>query len=95
MERLPSIIPSNERGVRALKTVGAAARSSLGGEMAEEVEEDEQDASANPPLPVSEAMKRLDMAAERGDVDAWVQILRRQLDAERRRDVEKRRGVHN
>lgn len=103
-EKLTQMVPSSERGAHALGGVGAAARRTLGGELAVDDDDDngmggkdeQRKPRASPPaapdpMPVDEALAALDAAAERGDAMAWAATLRQQLDAERAHDLAERR----
>lgn len=65
-------------------------RSSLDGED-DVIPEQYAEGDPGAPLPIHEALQALDDAASRGEASTWIEILSRQLNAEREQDLEQRR----
>ena len=108
IERLTSIVPASERNNAVFDKFGQSARQSLEGTIRShdrskdidtanaysdsKLRSSESDSNENAPLPIGEAVKQLDEAVERGDAAAWMEILSRQLNAERRIELEERQS---
>ncbi|PWN37434.1 uncharacterized protein FA14DRAFT_187541 [Meira miltonrushii] len=108
IEKLTSIVPASERKNAVFDKIGQSARQSLEGairshDKASDIDTadaysdsrlrtGDSDRNGDAPLPVGEAVKQLDEAVERGDAAAWMEILSRQLNAERRIELEERQS---
>lgn len=101
VEKLTTIVPASERGSQALSQIGQSARQKLGGSFGRYEDQDRatamhdrqlraQHSGSDAPLPVDEALSQMDAAVDRGDAAAWMEILSKQLNAERRQDLEDR-----
>lgn len=108
IEKLTSIVPASEKNNEVFNKIGRSARQSLQGTIGshDEIKDidtanaysdsrlrtDQSDTTENMPLPVGEAMRQLDEAIERGDAAAWMDVLSKQLNAERRKELEERQS---
>jgi hypothetical protein len=108
IEKLTSIVPASERKNAVFDKIGQSARQTLEGKIRSHdknqdidtanaysdsrLRTSESDRTENAPLPLGEAVKQLDEAVERGDAAAWMEILSRQLNAERRIELEERQS---
>lgn len=108
IEKLTSIVPASERKNAMFDKIGQSARQTLEGtirshDKATDIDTanaysdsrlrtSDSEMSGDAPLPVGEAVKQLDEAVERGDAAAWMEILSKQLNAERRIELEERQS---